>query len=187
MPNNVADALSFIVGSIGQLYAYVLLLRLLLPWFQADFRNPLAQAILKVTSPLVVPLRRVLPPIGRIDTATLIVTFAVLYLTILLILLIVGGPTGPLPISISSLVYIPLLTLRLFFFLIIARIILSWIAAGGYNPAIALFYMLTDPILRPVQRWIPPLGGFDLSPLFVLIAIGALIRVVQGFVPLPVL
>ncbi len=90
MPNNFASALAFVVSSIAQLYLFVLLLRLLLPWLGADFRNPLAQGVLKITSPLVVPLRRVIPPIGRIDTATLIVTFVILYATIFLVLLIYG-------------------------------------------------------------------------------------------------
>ena len=77
MPANLASALSFIVGSLAQLYLFVLILRLLLPWFRADFHNPIAQAILKATSPLVVPLRRILPPIGRIDTSTLVVALVI--------------------------------------------------------------------------------------------------------------
>jgi YggT family protein len=184
MPANVADALSFIVGSIGQLYAFVLILRLLLPWFRADFRNPLAQGILRITSPLVVPLRRVLPSVGRIDTATVVVTFFVLYLTLLLVSLILGLRPGPAILALSAIMYIPLLILRLYIFLIIVRVVLSWVAPQGYNPAIALFYTLTEPVLRPFQRLIPRMGGFDLSPIFAIIVVGALIRVVQGFVPL---
>jgi YggT family protein len=185
MPSNVADALSFIVGSIGQLLVYVLLLRFMLPWFRADHRNPLSQAILKVTSPLVVPLRRFIPAIGRIDTATLIVIFFVLYLTLFLIGLIISINPGPLVLALSAVAYIPMLILRLFFFLVIVRVIMSWISPGGYNPAIALFHALTDPIMRPFQRIIPPLGGFDISPVLVIILIGALIRLANGLVPFP--
>lgn len=183
MPSNVADALSFIVGSIGQLLVYVLLLRFLLPWFRADFRNPLAQAILKITSPLVVPLRRIIPAFGRIDTATLLVVFFVLYLTLFLIALIINLNPGPAILALSSVAYIPMLILRLFFFLIIVRVILSWISPGGYNPAIALFHTLTDPVMRPFQRIVPPLGGFDVSPILVIILIGALIRLARGLIP----
>lgn len=187
MPANVADALTFIIGSIAQLFVFVLILRFLLPWFRADFRNPLAQAILKITSPLVVPLRRIVPPIGRVDTATILVTFIVLYLTVLVITRILQAPAGFPEIAISSLVYMPLLTLRLYMFLIIVRIILSWVSQGGYNPAIAVIYTLTDPVLRPFQRIIPRLGTFDISPIFAIIIVGALIRVVVGFLPLPVM
>ena len=104
MPANLASALSFIVGSLAQLYLFVLILRLLLPWFRADFHNPIAQAILKVTSPLVIPLRRILPPVGRIDTSTLVVAFIITYVTILVLLLIQGG-TAPIgAIALSSVV-----------------------------------------------------------------------------------
>lgn len=185
MPSNVADALSFIVGSIGQLYVYVLLLRLLLPWVRADFHNPISQAVLKITSPLVVPLRRVIPAIGRLDTATFLVTFFVLYLTLFLIALIMHFPVGATLLAVSSLVYIPMLILRLYFFLVIVRVIVSWIAPGGYNPAIALIATLTDPVLRPFRRIIPPLGGFDVSPVLLMILLGALLRVVRGLIPFP--
>ena len=187
MPANVADALRFIIASLGQLYAFVLILRLLMPFVGADFRNPLAQAILKVTSPLVVPLRRLLPAFGRIDTATVVVIFGVLYLTIFLISLVFGAQLDPARMALSAIAYIPLLVLRLYFFLVIVRVILSWIAPSGYNPAIALIFSLTDPVLNPFRRMLPPLGGFDLSPLFVILAIGALIRIAQGFIPIPVM
>jgi YggT family protein len=187
MPNNFASALVFVVSSLAQLYLFVLLIRLLLPWLGADFRNPLAQGVLKITSPLVVPLRRVIPPIGRIDTATLLVTFAILYATIFLILSIQQIPANFAQIAVSALVYLPLLTLRLYTFLIIVRVVLSWVSAGGYNPAVAIIYTLTDPVLRPIRRIIPVMGGFDLSPIFAVILVGALVRVVSGYVPLPVL
>ena len=187
MPNNFASALTFIVSSVAQLYLFVLILRLLLPWLGADFRNPLAQGILKITSPLVVPLRRVIPPIGRIDTATLLVTFFVLYLTLFVILLIQNITPDFARIATSAIVYLPLLTLRLYTFLIIVRVVLSWVSTGGYNPAVAIIYTLTDPVLRPIQRLLPSMGGFDLSPIFAIILVGALIRLVSGYVPLPVL
>lgn len=187
MPNNFASALTFVVSSLAQLYLFVLILRILLPWLGADFRNPLAQGVLKITSPLVVPLRRVIPPIGRVDTATLLVTFFVLYATIFVILSIQGVTPDFARIATSAIVYLPLLTLRLYTFLIIVRVVLSWVSTGGYNPAVAIIYTLTDPVLRPIQRLLPNMGGFDLSPIFAIILVGALVRLVSGYVPLPVL
>ncbi|MDH3548276.1 MAG: YggT family protein, partial [Gammaproteobacteria bacterium] len=75
MPSNIVSAIVFIVNSLAQLYLFVLLLRLWLPWLGADFRNPIAQAILKLTSPVVIPVRRIVPPVGRLDTATVLVAF----------------------------------------------------------------------------------------------------------------
>ena len=187
MPANLASALTFIIGSLAQLYLFVLILRLLLPWFRTDFHNPIAQAILKATSPLVIPLRRILPPLGRIDTATVVVAFVITYVTILILLSIRGETASIGAIALSSFVYLVLLTLRLFVFAIIVRVLLSWLSPGGYNPAMAVIYSITDPVMRPFQRIIPPLGGFDLSPIFAIILFGALTRIVSGFLPLAVM
>jgi len=186
MPSNLTAALVFIINAVAQLYLFVLLLRLLLPWRGADFRNPIAQAILKITSPVVVPLRRIIPPFGRLDTATVLVAFIIQYLLILVILLIYGQSAGFLEIAATALVDLVLLTLRLFVFAIIIRVILSWIAPGGYNPATAIIHTLTDRVLMPFRRIIPPLGGLDLSPLAAIILITAVTIVVAGFKPLPI-
>jgi len=185
MPSNVIDALVFIVNAIGQLFLFVLLLRFLLPWLGADFRNPIAQAILRITSPVVMPLRRIVPSAGRIDTATILVAFIVQYILILLILLMYGRTAGIGAIALTAVVNLVLLTLRLFIFAIIIRVILSWIAPGGHNPALAIIHTLTDRVLMPFRRIIPPLGGLDLSPLLAIILITAITIVVAGFKPLP--
>ena len=186
MPSNVTTALAFIITAVGQLYLFVLLLRLLLPWLGANFHNPIAQAILRITSPVIVPLRRIVPPFGRIDTATVLVAFIIQYLLILLILLIHGQSAGFADIAITTVVNLVLLTLRLFVFAIIIRVILSWISPGGYNPAMAIIYTLTDRILLPFRRIIPSLGGLDLSPMVAIILITAVTIVVAGFKPLPI-
>ena len=185
MPANVTQALVFIVNAVAQLYLFVLLLRILLPWLGADYRNPITQAILKITSPVVVPLRRIVPPVGRVDTATVLVAFIIQYLLIMLILLIFGRTAGVGTIALTAVVDLVLLTLRLFVFAIIIRVILSWISPGGYNPALAIIHALTDRVLLPFRRIIPPLGGLDLSPLFAIILITAVTIVVTGFKPLP--
>ena len=104
MPSNITSAIVFIVNAITSLYLLVLLLRFWLPWLQADFRNPLAQGILRLTSPVVIPVRRILPSFGRLDTATILVCFVIQYLTILLLLLIIGQAADFLTIAITTIV-----------------------------------------------------------------------------------
>ena len=186
MPPNVINAIVFIVNTLAQLYLFVLLLRLWLPWLGADFRNPIAQAILKLTSPVIVPVRRMVPPVGRLDTATVLVAFIIQYVTILLLLLILGTSSDFLSIAVTATVNLVLLSLRLFIFAIIIRVILSWVSPGGYNPALALIYSMTDRILQPIRRIIPPLGGLDLSPLFAIILLAAVTIIVVGLKPLPI-
>lgn len=180
MASGATNAIVFIVDALARLYLLVLLLRLFLPLVRADFHNPLAQAVLKLTSPLVIPVRRVLPPLGRVDTATVVVAFGIQYLAIFLMALVQGMRPAIVGLLFASLVSLVLLTLNLFFWLVIIRIILSWVAGTTYNPAIAMVYALTEPLLRPFRRLVPDLGGFDISPIFVLIALGALVRLVMG-------
>lgn len=181
------QALIFIVSTLSQLYLFVMLLRLWLPWLGADFRNPIAQGILRLTSPLVIPVRRLIPPIGRLDTATVLVAFALQYLTILVILLIGGSMVGIVPIAITAFLDLVILSCRLFTFAIIIHIVLSWIAPGTFNPATALIASLVEPVLRPFRRIVPSLGGLDISPIFAIILLQALsIIIVQELRPLPI-
>lgn len=184
MPSNISSAIVFIVNAITSLYLLVLLLRFWMPWLRADFRNPLAQGILRFTSPVVIPVRRIVPSFGRLDTATVLVAFVVQYLTVLLLLLILGQSAGIVAVAVTSIVKLVVLSINLFVYAIFIRIILSWISQGGYNPATAIIATLTEPLLRPFRRVIPPMGGFDISPIFAVILLLAATIVVNGFKPL---
>ena len=182
----MTSALIFIIHAFAQLFLFVLLLRFWLPWFGADFRNPIAQAILKLTSPLVVPLRRIVPPIGRIDTATLLVAFVIQYLAILVILALGGNSTGIAPIALTSILDLAMLSIRLFVIAIIIGIVLSWIAPHNINPATMFIRTISEPLLRPFRRLIPPMGGIDISPVFALILLMALSILLAEMRPLPI-
>ncbi len=179
-------ALIFVISTIAQLLLLVVLLRFWCPLLRVDFRNPIAQGILKFTSPLVVPVRRLLPPIGRIDTATVVVAFGLQYLAILVVLVISGITPTILPIATTAAVDLVLLSLRLFTFAIFIHIILSWIAPGTYNPATAFIAMLVEPVLRPFRRLIPPLGGLDISPIFAIIGLQAVAIFIATLRPYPI-
>ncbi len=181
MGNSAYSAVIFIIHSIAQLYLLVLLLRLFLPWLGINFNNPISQGILRLTSPLVIPVRRILPPIGKIDTATLLVAFGIQYLSIFVIVLILGLTPSILPITVTAIVELAILTIRLFVFAIIIRIVLSWISpAGSYNPAIAVIDAITEPVLRPFRRLVPPIGGLDISPIFAIILLSAAAILISG-------
>lgn len=184
MPSNITSAIVFIVNAVTSLYLLVLLLRFWMPWLSADFRNPLAQGILRFTSPVVIPVRRIVPSFGRLDTATVLVAFIIQYLTVLLLLLIMGQSAGIAEITLTSLVKLAVLSINLFVYAIFVRIILSWISPGNYNPATAIITTLTEPVLRPFRRFIPAIGGFDISPIFAIILLLAATIVVSGFKPL---
>lgn len=182
----MTQAIYFIVKTLAQLYLLLLLLRFWLPWLRADFRNPIAQGILRFTSPLVVPLRRFLPSISRLDTATVLVAFVIQFLTLLLLLSISNRLIQPLPVAITAVVELVILSLNLFFFAILIKIILSWVAPHNYNPVTALLTTLSEPILRPFRRLIPPIGGLDISPVFAIILIQACVIFLHTLKPVPI-
>src|ERR1700755_214635 len=88
------NALIFIVDTLLSLALFVVLARLLLQWARADFRNPIAQAIVRITNPLILPLRRILPPVGKVDTASVVavVLMAIIKRGILFALVGFGSP-----------------------------------------------------------------------------------------------
>ena len=158
--------LAFLVDSVLALVVGAFLLRLLFQLLRVDFRNPLAQAIVRLTNPVVIPLRRILPPLGRLDTASVTATVLAQVLRTLLVRLI---ESGALP-SAGHLLILAVLelidtTLVVFLGALILYVVLSWVSPEGYNPASRLLASLVDPMLRPLRRALPTLGGLDLSPL----------------------
>jgi YggT family protein len=170
------SALIFIVETLLTLALFVFLLRLLLQWARADFRNPVSQAVVRITNPLVLPLRRILPPIGKIDTASVVAVVIVAAIEVAIIFALRGiGLPSPLLWARAVVVEILRTTLWTYFYAIFLYAVLSLIAPGGYSPVQSLLDSLCEPILRPIRRLIPPIGGLDLSPLWAGIAIQALL------------
>jgi len=169
-------ALIYIIETLLTLCLVAVLLRLLLQWSRADFRNPLARSIVHLTNPVIVPLRRLLPAIGRLDTASCValIVAALLQVSVSWLLSGLGPPPGLLWLRLAV-VEILRITLWTYFFAIVLYAMLSLIAPGTYSPAQGLLVSLCDPVLRPFRRLIPPLGSLDLSPLWAGIAIQALL------------
>lgn len=179
-------ALLYIVKALTSLFLLLYLLRLWLPLVQADFRNPIAQGVMRLTSPLIIPARRFIPSIGRVDTAVIIVTYAIQYLVVVILLLIIQSMASPLVIAITSLLNLFILSLNLFFYAILIKIILSWVAPHTYNPVSAIASSMAEPILRPFRRLIPSMGGLDLSPILAIVVLKAAEIYLQTLKPLPI-
>jgi YggT family protein len=164
------NALSFLINTLFDLYIMVVLLRVWLQVARADFYNPFSQFIVKATQQVVAPLRRYIPSIGGWDTATIIFAFVVASLKITLLSLLMGASLNPIVLLISATIILITAVFKLLFWVLIIRAILSWISRG-HNPIEAVMIQLTEPLLAPVRRFIPPMGGLDLSMLVVLIGL----------------
>ena len=170
-------AVSYIIETLLQLCLVAALLRLLLQWSRADFRNPLARSIVQLTNPVIVPLRRLLPAIGRLDTATCVAVAVAALLEVSVSSLLNGlGPPPALIWLRLAAIEILRTTLWTYFFAILLYAVLWMIAPPDYySPVQGLLSSLCEPVLRPFRRIIPPLGGLDFSPLWAGIAIQALL------------
>lgn len=171
-----ANAFSYLIGTLIDLYITAVMLRLMLQWVKADFYNPVCQFLVKVTSPALVPLRRVIPSIGRLDTASVLLMIALEIFSVWVVSRIGATPLAMEQIVVFSLVKLLATLLWTYFFLIITMVILSWVGARLRHPAVPLVYQLTSPVLAPFRKIIPSIAGIDLSPLFALIAIRFLLR-----------
>lgn len=173
-------ALLYLIDTLLSLAQLCFLLRLLLQWARADFRNPLLRAIVQLTSPVLVPLRRLFPAVGRLDTASVLVVIALALLRVSMGSLLSGMGLPPLLLWVEvATLQILRLVLWTYFFAIFLYATLSLISPGTYSPAQALLNSLCEPVLRPFRRLIPPLANLDLSPLWAGILIQALLILVR--------
>jgi YggT family protein len=170
------SALIFIVDTLLRLLLLVFLLRVLLQLSRADFRNQISQAVVRITNPLVLPLRRILPPVGKIDTASVVAVLIVATATVAIKFGLLGVmPPNALVWTHAVLDLVARTTLWTYFYVIFIYALLSMIAPGGYSPMQSLLASLCEPVLRPFRRFIPAIAGLDLSPLWAGITIQALL------------
>ena len=167
--------LVYLIQTLLSLYLIAMLLRFLLQLVRADFYNPVSQFIVKVTNPLVIPLRRVLPSVAGIDTASLTLAVVLQIIGIAAIFLIRFGALPPPGLLVlGGLLGVVALLVQIYFFALLAMIILSWIAQGSNNPAIYLLFQITEPVMAPFRKMLPPMGGLDFSPILVFILINVI-------------
>ncbi|MBP8171370.1 MAG: YggT family protein [Pseudomonas sp.] len=180
--SGLVEALIYIIQTLGSLYLLIVLLRFILQLVRADFYNPLSQFTVKATQPLLKPLRRVIPSIAGLDSASLVLAVLVQLLLMVVTLSLMGfNPVSVIPqLLVWSLIGVTSLFLKVFFFALIVSVILSWVAPGSYNPGAQLVNQLCEPLLAPFRKLLPNLGGLDISPIFAFIALNLLDRFVIG-------
>jgi len=173
--------LILVINTLFDLYVLLVLLRFLLQMLRADFYNPVSQFIVRMTTPPLKILRRFIPSISAQDTASIVLCLLLIYAKFLLMRALsipaisIGGQIAPigtvsyLGLLVFSIADLVSLLLTVFLVAVILKAILSWFGPGHYNPLIGLVDRIASPVLRPVRRLLPTLGGIDLSPLFAIL------------------
>lgn len=178
----MGSSAAFIFNTLGGIYLLAVLLRFLLQVVKADFYNPVSQAVFRITDPMVRILRNIIPGYKGIDFSALMLAFLVEAAAICALIILYGG-------SIPSLSYIVTLAfvgvvyfiISIYYWSLLASIIMSFVMmfSGSMNPhpILSLIWQLTEPVMAPVRKVIPPMGGLDFSPIFIFIAI----QIIQNF------
>lgn len=170
-PGYLSSPMAFLVDITFSLYIMAVMLRFLLQWARADFYNPLAQFLVRITQPVLHPFRRVIPGWGGIDLPALVVMVLLQMLALALLMIIAGVSPRIDYLILRTPAELISLLLNIYLIAIFMRVLLSWINPHGYNPAMTIILSLTEPVMRPFRAIIPPIAGIDLSPLAAIVAI----------------
>ncbi len=178
--NTFTSIIADIINFVGSAYIGLVLLRFLCQLVRADYYNPISKTLVKLTNPLLVPFRKIIPGVGGIDWAALVLAFLLEVALVFIVQLLLGGVLSfkILPYALLQLIG---LALNFYFYGMIILIIASFVAPNSNNPAISLLNQLIDPLLRPIRKVLPAMGGLDFSPMVLMFVI-YLFR--QYFVPL---
>lgn len=171
----MAEIASYIISSFGALFLTLVVLRFLLQLFRANYYNPISKAIVKITNPLLIPLRKIIPGFFGIDFAGIVLALVIQALILQLICLLVGvGLINPLVLLLWSALGVFALLLTLYYWGILIMIIASWIAPHSGHPALTLLQEIIEPVMAPFRKILPSMGGLDLSPMIVLMVLHVL-------------
>lgn len=171
----------FLVESLFSLYIGAVLLRFLLAWSRANFYNPLSQFLVKVTNPVLVPLRRMIPAMGKIDSAALVLAFGLTLLKIILLVGIAGVSAGVGTILLSAVSDLLRAVVWIYIFALIVQAIMSWAGNTYGNPLSDVLNSLTHPLLQPIRNIVPTIGMVDLSPMVAILLLNIVLIVLESF------
>jgi YggT family protein len=161
-----------IANTCATLLIVLLLMRFFMQWFQAPFCNPVGSFVLNLTNWLVLPLRRIIPAFRGFDSASLLAAYLLQVLLLTLVLSLTSGYALTnvsilLQIAVSGLFVLLRIIIYMFILLLVVQAILSWFSP--HAPLNWLIGKMTDPLLRPLRRFVPPISGIDLTPLIAIL------------------
>ena len=179
----MGSSAALIFSTVTGIYLLAVLLRFLLQVAKADFYNPISQSVIKITDPMVRILRTFIPGYKGIDISSLVLAFIVEAVAICVLIILYGGSIpGAGYIVTWAFVGVVLFVIKIYYYAILASIIMSFVMmfSGSTNPhpLLLLVWQLTEPVMAPVRRIIPSMGGLDFSPIFIFIAI----QIIQNFI-----
>lgn len=174
MSSTINSAALFLITTLFDMYIFVLLIRIILVYVRADYYNPVSQIIIKLTQPLITLLQRFIPKYKTFELASIVLVLLLEMIKFLLLGILLIGMPKPMGLIILAIADAGKSLINIFFYAIVLQAILSWVNAG-YSPIALILTKITTPILRPIQRVVPLVGGIDISPIPAMILLQLLI------------
>jgi YggT family protein len=171
----------FLVDTVASFFVFMLLARFHFQWLRVPFRNPIGEFVLATTNWLVVPVRRIVPGLAGLDLATLLLAWLVQALGLWAQVGILGSEPAPLTIGVVALVDLVRYSLYILIFAVIVQAVLSWV--NPYTPLAPAFDAMVRPFVRPLRRFVPPIGNVDVTPLILLVIVYVLLIVLNNLAP----
>ena len=171
----------FLVDTLFSLYIGAVLLRLLLALARANFYNPLSQFLVKVTNPVLVPMRRMIPAMGKVDTAAVVLAVGLTVIKVLLLLGLKGGGADLFGIVVFSVLEVIRTVIHIYIFALVVQAVLSWVGNTYGNPLADLLNSLTEPLLRRIRGFVPVIGMVDLAPMVAILLLYVVLIIFQSY------
>ena len=167
----------YLIRNLGAFLLLLVVVRGVMHASRVNFFNPLSQLVVRLTNPLLSPLRTLLPATGRVDWAAWVLAMAAQVMILVAIALIAGERwtlPDPLTLMLWGVIGVLGLLVNFYFFTLIAMIVVSWIAPGSRHPAIELIWQISEPVMAPFRALLPNMGGIDFSPILVFVTLNVL-------------
>ena len=177
--NYLAQATIFLVELFFDIFILAFFLRYLFTIVRVDLTNPLSALIIKITNPFLKPLRRTIPGYLGVDWSSILVLVLAQAIEIILVTSIISGGVPALSgLIILTIAHLLRMILYIYLFIILIQVIISWVNPNAYNPITAIMHQVSEPILKPIRRLVPSVGGLDFSPFIILVIINLLMMLI---------
>lgn len=171
----------FLVETLFSLYIGAVIIRFLLALSRANFYNPLSQFLVKITNPVLIPMRRFIPAVGKLDSAAVVLALGLMIIKVFLLLSMTGGDASLPLVAVYSVLELLRTVIHIYIFALIVQAVLSWVGNSYGNPMADILHSLTDPILRPIRNLIPTIGMIDLSPMIAILLLYIVLIVLRSY------
>lgn len=174
----IVQIIQFLLEVVSGLIAGACLLRVYMQAQRIPFNNPIGKLVFALSDWIVMPLRKIIPNHSKYDLSSLVAALLVMVVQYVLLWLLMGAAGNPAMVLVLALFGLLRMVLTGLIGILIVYAILSWVQP--HSPVAGILYRLSEPVLRPLRKVIPLIGGVDLSALVAIVILQVLLMVLAN-------